>query len=100
MKKSKDYAKQLLVVRHNDELFIKEMSNVILEMIDEIKELVEMRNAKLLPALRSIILEQDNKWKAICRKIDLEPMESSFLECIYKLYPPYEYVMKLTSLMR
>lgn len=98
MKKAKEYAERILTVKHDEDLFIKEMGEVISEMIEEIKELVAMRNATLLSALKPIILEQDRKWKAICRRIDLVPMGDSFLEVLYKLYPPYEDAMKLIEL--
>lgn len=87
MKKAKDYANEILAFKDDEELLISAMSKAVRDMMVEIGELTKARNIKRKSALKSIILEQDRKWKAICRLINLEGMSSSFLDCLQKAYP-------------
>lgn len=56
-------------------------------MIFEVGDLIKSRNIKKRSALKSIIFEQDNKWKAVCRLIDYEELRYVFLECLQKCCP-------------
>lgn len=69
MKKAAEYAAEFKTSPTEQTLF-----DIAQAFVDEVKELVEMRNAKSNEACVSILDEQDRKWKAFSRRIDgIEP---------------------------
>lgn len=80
LKKAKEYADYILSNSTNDEEMIKAMSEVMFEMILEIGDLIKSRNIQMQSALKPIILEQDRKWKSVCKRIKQEGMRNSFME--------------------
>ena len=81
MKKAKEYAEEFLAefskYPKGSDIPIPELERLvdftnrkILEMLDEISEIIKMRNAKFERALFPIYKEQVGKWKAICRLVN------------------------------
>jgi hypothetical protein len=70
MKKAKEYAQQLLDCKDNKELIDKELSKIITQLCSEIVDLSNNRKIEKESALKSIIKEQDQKWKAICNIVE------------------------------
>lgn len=76
MIKSKDYAEgikgALDKVKDATLDVIKEAAmdaclNVVKSMVHEVKEIADQRHIKYDNALYAVLIEQENKWKAICR---------------------------------
>lgn len=89
MKKAKEYAKDILSCNNESE-----RQKVILdtadELINEIQEIAKTRNIKTNIALKSIILEQNRKWKAVCRRTNKEEkllIEDGFMKLLYIALP-------------
>jgi hypothetical protein len=92
LKKAKDYAEQLKKCGNDTETIRKEINSIVLEMIQEIGELSKSRNIKTNSALKSIILEQDQKWKSLCNKVNtpdslIELKRDGFINGLKKAVP-------------
>lgn len=89
MKKAKEYAEYILSFKEDEELFIKAMGDTVFELIKEMNELNKVRKISRKSALKSIVLEQDRKWRAVCRLIDMEGMRVVFLDYLKKGLPEF-----------
>lgn len=65
MKKAKDYAKII-----NDNPTPETLAKVANDFIFECKELVTTRNAQTDSAAVAIFREQDQKWRAVCNRVE------------------------------
>lgn len=89
--RAKEYAEKLLATE--DLLEIDKIAcNVLFEMIKEVSEITKTRNVSTDAGLKSIILEQKNKWEAFCRivnksKCKVVLREEGFKECMIGLMP-------------
>ena len=80
MKKSKEYAKE--IVEHKDGLNAG-IGECFFSLLKEIEYLSKVRNIRSNDALASIIREIDDKWKAICRHVNKHTEERTMEEAVF-----------------
>lgn len=81
MKKADEYAKYIMEYEYDKDEFMSAMGKVVMDLTREMRVLMETRGIKKASALKAIILEIDQKWKAVCSRIDQEDMK-----CIFMIY--------------
>lgn len=96
IKKAIDYAERLKPYVVKDEISLKlseEMAKVINEMFMEMKGIIAQRNLTQDSGIYSIIIEQDKKWKSVCRKANINNMDNIFMDSLFKLVPEMKMVV-------
>jgi len=91
MKKAKEYAEMILV--GNQDESIKKTAD---EMIREISELSRTRNVSSNSALKAIVVEQNKKWKAVCKIVNKDEMilsETGFMMLLERVIPETKELM-------
>jgi len=92
MKKAKEYAAQIIESNHSQEV----IKQVFHEMVNEIHEVSVARKVKSDKAIRAIILEQQQKWAAICRIVNKQqPVldEKGFINLLKVAIPETEQIL-------
>lgn len=96
MKKAKEYAADILSCMHDEQDLMEEIRKTANQMIQEIREIAEKRNIKTNRALKAILLEQNQKWKAICKIVNKEKLilrENGFLELLQAEVPDTKLIL-------
>lgn len=96
MKKSKEYAKEILdtYIEKNQADALTKAASIVKELFAECKEIEKQRKITAYPAMLNVLKEQHIKWLSISRKVNAEVIllnENAFLEVIEKkmtmIYP-------------
>lgn len=93
MKKAKEYASLII----NSDFSQESINQVFNEMVSEITEVAKIRNIQSNNGVRAILLEQQQKWTAICRIVNAKQNvlnESGWLELLNKVIPETEMIMR------
>lgn len=86
MRKAKEYYELYKVALMNEEKTLKAISDLIIELNAEVKELQRLRHVKFDRGLIPILKETNQKWNAIVRLFEKEFGESPIRPDGYKIF--------------
>lgn len=96
MKKAREYAEQILSSADEASLN-REINETFQALVQEISEIGQARRIGTNRALKAIILEQKQKWAAICRIVNRDRVmlkEDGFIEMLELVLPETKIILR------